>query len=94
MICSVIVVAAGLVLTLAGMIISFWANPPVVKLPTIAAKAEEQNAFIEALNRGEIRKPIKTKTEWSWLGVRLLVFGTGLQFIGTVWQIVRLACKG
>ena len=90
----VLIVAAGLVITLIGMIIAFWATPPVVTLPTIAAQAEKQSEFLEALNRGEIKKPIKTKTEWSRLGVRLLVLGTIAQLAGTIWQLVRLGYKG
>jgi len=82
------------VITLVGMIIAFWATPPVVTLPTIVAHAEMQSEFIEALNRGEIKKPIKTKTEWSWLGVRLLVFGTITQPAGAICQVLKLGYKG
>ena len=90
----IIFVVVGLALTLAGMIITFRADPPHPKLPSIEEQAERQNAFIKALNEGNVKTPRITKTEWSLLGIRMLWGGTTLQLIGAVWQMVRLACRG
>jgi hypothetical protein len=36
----------------------------------------------------------KLKFRFSFVGVWLLVAGTALQLMGTVWQVIRLACRG
>lgn len=94
MICSVIVVAAGLLFTLAGLFLTLKHDPPVlgfweesVKL-SLMSTAEIKNAAETAVRKENI------KIELSKAGVRLLVLGTALQFIGTAWQAVRLTCGG
>lgn len=91
MIWPVILMAAGLMLPLAGMIITFRAGPPDPKPPNIERHWMEQMKFPLALNRGKILKPFLTKTEWSRVGFSLLKLGTVLQLTGTVWQVGRLA---
>ena len=79
MICSVIVVAVGLVLTLAGMVITFIICPPVYGF------GWDAGGFVVD------EKKEKRKVEWSKGGVWLLASGTFLQLAGTVWQVVLLA---
>ncbi len=96
--CSLIV-AGGLFLALAGVIIAFVLNPPVLdevdskrlwewfnnrpQTPEAAKAAGEKAARQERL-----------KFRVSVLGVGLLVAGTVLQFAGTVWQLFLLGRKG
>jgi uncharacterized membrane protein len=87
----IIVVTVGLVLTLAGMIISFRFDPPDPKPLPLEEHAKWQMKFLLAFNRGKILKPFLTTTEWTLVGFSLLKLGTVLQLIGTVWQVTRLA---
>jgi hypothetical protein len=89
------IVALGLLLTLIGMVISFWTNPPVVRTLNIKKHDEEAYAFAKDFSEGKIKplpiiesEPSITKTEWSKWGVGLLLTGTFLQLVGTVWQVV------
>lgn len=91
MIWSIIVVTVGLVLTLAGMVITFRFDPPDPKPMPFEEHAKRQMKFLLALNRGKILKPFLTTTEWSLVGFSLLKLGTVLQLTGTVWQVIRLA---
>jgi hypothetical protein len=100
MVFLIYVVSLGLLLTLIGMVISFWTNPPVVKTLNIKKHDEEVDAFIKDLNEGKIKprpinesEPSITKTEWSKWGVGLLLTGTFLQLVGTVWQVVVAVCR-
>jgi len=93
MLLPVLVVATGLLLTLFGLAISIWINPPTIVFD-MAAHAEEQGALAERRGRGDKTTPMRIRSEWSKPGVRLLVLGTVLQFIGTGWQVIKLACRG
>jgi hypothetical protein len=78
----VLIVAAGLLVALFGMVITFIICPPVYQRDWDAGGYDVDE------------KKEKRKVEWSKWGVWLLASGTFLQLTGTVWQVVRLACKG
>jgi len=85
-----LVVAFGLSLTLAGIIFTLTRTPPVVGIMDEAIRLslltrEELRAEGEKAGRKEKIKIILSKT-----GVRLLVTGTALQLIGTVWQLAMV----
>ena len=89
---SILVVVFGLSLTLAGIIFTLTRTPPVVGFMDEAIRLslmtkEEIRAEAEKAGRKEKIKIILSKT-----GVRLLVTGTALQIIGTVWQLA-MVCK-
>jgi hypothetical protein len=94
MICSVIVVAVGLLFTLAGLFLTLKHDPPVLDF-------WEESVKHSLMSTAEIRNVAETvvrkeniKIELSNPGVRLLVADTALQLIGTAWQAVRLTCGG
>jgi hypothetical protein len=88
MIWSVMILAAGLALTLAGMVITFIFMPPSMTITPSLDEGSWDNTPEEKARVAAIEK----KLEWSSLGVVFLVSGTALQFIGTIWQVIRLAC--
>ncbi len=95
----VLIVAAGLFLTLTRVIIAFVYNPPVLdevdgkklmqwlidrpQTPEAARVAGEKAARSE-----------KLRFTISFVGVRMLILGTALQPAGTVWQLFLLTRKG
>ncbi len=86
----IIIVVAGLVLTLIGMVITFRFDPPDPEPMPFEEHAKRQLKFLLALNRGKILKPFLTATEWSLVGYSLLKIGTFLQLSGTALQLFRL----
>jgi hypothetical protein len=96
MIWPIIIMAVGLVLTLAGVIIAFVSKPPV--LDEVDAEKlwkwfndrpqtpEAARAAAEKAARSE-----KLKFRFSFVGVGLLVAGTALQLAGAIGQLVLLA---
>jgi hypothetical protein len=78
----VFVVAAGLLIALVGMVITFIINPPIYGF------GDNAGGFIVD------EKKEKRKVQFSKVGVWLLASGTFLQLAGTVWQVIRLACRG
>jgi hypothetical protein len=83
----VLIVAAGLLVALAGMVITFIICPPIYQFDwdagVIGTAAEEAKR----------EKMDKRKVEWSKGGVWLLASGTFLQLVGTIWQVVMAACR-
>jgi hypothetical protein len=99
MIWPVIVLAAGLLLTLAGVIIAFVSKPPVldvVDAETLWKWFNDRPQTPEAIMAAgkKAARSEKLKFRFSIIGIWLLVAGTTLQLVGTVWQMLRLACKG
>lgn len=94
MLWPVIFVVFGLGISLIGMIITFRSDPPHPQLPSMEEHWKQQTKFLMALKLGKIRKPLITRRGWSLVGVSMLWGGTGLQLIGAVWQMIRLACRG
>ncbi len=91
MLWPIIILVVGLVVTLAGMVITFKFDPPDPRPPDFNKHWKWQMKFLLALNRGKILRPFLTATEWSLVGFTLLKLGTVIQIIGAVWQLVRLA---
>jgi hypothetical protein len=92
MIWPVIIVVVGLALTLAGLVKNIYFDPPVVAFDAVA-HAEFVDRVALMRSQGDKTTPIlRLRIEWSKGGLRLLVVGTVFQFIGTAWQVVRLAC--
>ena len=77
----VLIVAAGLLVALTGMVITFIICPPVYGFGWDAGGFDVDE------------KKGKRKVEWSKGGVWLLASGTFLQLVGTVWQVVVAACR-
>jgi hypothetical protein len=84
----VIVLASGLLFTLAGMVITFIIAPPI---PSFII---DGGSFNTPEEEAKIERSQKLEIAWSKLGVFLLVAGTVLQLAGTVWELVVLARKG
>jgi len=95
MIWPIIVVVVGLALTLAGLFLTLKHEPPEVDFSVEWEKSVERSLMtipeIKSAGEKAVRKE-KFRIELSKAGVRLLLYGTALQLIGTVWQVVRLAC--
>ena len=73
----VLIVAVGLLVALAGMVITFIISPPI---PVHVVDGGNAAGPDEAAQKREV--------SWSKFGIWLLVSGTFLQLVGTVWQVV------
>jgi len=87
MIRPIIVVAAGLLLTLAGMVITFIISPPI---PSFVI---DGGTFNTPEEEAKIERSQELQITWAKSGVWLLVLGTVLQLAGTAWQLALLASK-
>lgn len=101
------IVAVGLVLSMLGIYFTFVSKPPTEELararktgPELGREMMEgmversllNNEQIKAAGKEAARKE-EQKLEFSVAGVRLLFLGAAVQFIGTVGQVIFLACK-
>jgi hypothetical protein len=84
MLWSALVTAAGLVIALAGVAILFIAAPPV----RIEHKWGEPVDEADEKERAELGR-----IRWLSPGKWLLLAGTFIQLIGTVWLAAILACR-
>lgn len=103
MICSIILVSAGLVLTLIGMVVTFILDRPSLNQEGIKDFAEwmDERIKLQSMDRSQFTeyqqnmgRKAKIKFELSKAGFWLLASGTALQIIGTLCQVCRLACRG
>lgn len=84
---------------MAGVIIAFVSKPPALdevgseKWWKWIVERPQTPEAIKAWGEKAARSK-KLKFKFSFVGVGLLIAGTGLQFAGTVWQVVRMACRG
>lgn len=100
------IIAGGLLLTIVGIYLIFLSKPPTVELEEFRKSPEERGremlsemADRSVMTRDQIiaagakivRKE-EQKLEFNVAGVRLLIFGAAMQFIGTVGQVIILAC--
>jgi hypothetical protein len=81
MLLPILIVAAGLLIALTGMIITFIIVPPIFG-------ADIDLGHYSPTNRE------RRKRGFSKAGVSLLASGTFVQLVGTVLQVIRLACRG
>ena len=95
MIYPIIVVGIGLAFTLIGLFLTLKHEPPEVDFRVEWEKSIERSLMTvpKIKSTGEkAGQKEKFRIELSKAGIGLLLFGTALQFFGTVWQVVRLAC--
>jgi hypothetical protein len=101
MIWPVLIMAVGLGLTLVGLVFTFKREPPALSSEIDWGISDEEMQKMSAMPIEELRKAgekavqkEQRKIILSTSGVRLLILGAALQFIGTVWQVVWLASRG
>lgn len=98
MIWPVIIMAVGLALTLAGVIIAFASNPPALDemdAENVWKWFNEQPQTPEAIRAAgeKAARSRKLKFRFSFVGVGSLIAGTALQLAGAIWQLILFTSR-
>ena len=92
------IMVLGLLLTLAGIILTFIAEPPSLNgmdSEKVSKRLAKKPLNIDeiAAEGGETERTVRLKFRFSRVGVVFLIVGAGLQLFAGIGQLVLFICK-